>query len=276
MCQKKLIHEKDWDILVILDACRYDFFERVYGDYFCGDLRSVESSGTCTSEWLVSTFDSRFLDAVYCSGNPYINSFDLRSGFFDAENHFFDVVDVWDSAWDDEKATVLPENMNECVFDCRERYPEKKVIAHYMQPHVPYLNFEDWKWDSFGVEAGGEDQEDDGFQGLRTKLGNVLESVLGRRITGELRQKIFGVNVLEEEIAEAVGGEKVRKSYLYNLRTVLEKVSELVDRTEGKIIVTSDHGELLGENGHYGHRKWFGKTEILKTVPWLEVKNNIQ
>ncbi len=30
------IIEEDWDNLIILDACRYDFFERVYKDYLAG------------------------------------------------------------------------------------------------------------------------------------------------------------------------------------------------------------------------------------------------
>jgi hypothetical protein len=33
--------------------------------------------------------------------------------------------------------------------------------------------------------------------------------------------------------------------------------------------VTSDHGELLGENGNYGH---FGEHPILHSVPWFEIR----
>lgn len=53
--QKNLINERDWDCLVILDACRYDYFEKVYEDYLSGDLRKVLSSGSCTEEWLNKT-----------------------------------------------------------------------------------------------------------------------------------------------------------------------------------------------------------------------------
>lgn len=30
MNQKELIRSQEWDCLIILDACRYDFFERIY------------------------------------------------------------------------------------------------------------------------------------------------------------------------------------------------------------------------------------------------------
>ena len=33
MKEQNLFNE-DWDTLIILDACRYDFFEKVYRDYF--------------------------------------------------------------------------------------------------------------------------------------------------------------------------------------------------------------------------------------------------
>lgn len=29
--QKRLIHETDWDTLIVLDACRYGYFKEVYG-----------------------------------------------------------------------------------------------------------------------------------------------------------------------------------------------------------------------------------------------------
>jgi len=39
---------------------------------------------------------------------------------------------------------------------------------------------------------------------------------------------------------------------------------------EGEIIVTADHGELLGENGEWGHPIGSEKP-ALRGVPWLEV-----
>ena len=41
---------------------------------------------------------------------------------------------------------------------------------------------------------------------------------------------------------------------------------------EGDVVVTSDHGEMLGENGMVGHIKTFPDNQILREVPYLETK----
>ena len=45
----------------------------------------------------------------------------------------------------------------------------------------------------------------------------------------------------------------------------------MVKELDGKVVVTADHGELLGENGHWGHKIGLENTELLE-VPWLKVK----
>ncbi|KXA93239.1 hypothetical protein AKJ64_01105 [candidate division MSBL1 archaeon SCGC-AAA259E17] len=59
--QKYLIEKKDWNCLIILDACRYDFFESNYDEYLNGKLRKVISEGTNTSQWLKRTFQTSML-----------------------------------------------------------------------------------------------------------------------------------------------------------------------------------------------------------------------
>jgi len=62
---------------------------------------------------------------------------------------------------------------------------------------------------------------------------------------------------------EGVAG--VRNAYRENLELVLNYVKQLVaEIPSGKIIITADHGEWLGEDGRYGH--------ALMEVPWLEIK----
>ena len=60
------------------------------------------------------------------------------------------------------------------------------------------------------------------------------------------------------------------KAYEMNLRIVLKYVKELTKELSGRTIITSDHGEMLGENNLYGH--FAGSTkEILRIVPWFEI-----
>lgn len=65
------ITEGKWDILIILDACRYDFFRKVYGNYLPGHLKKRKSRGSGTTEWLAKTFKEVY-DITYISANPYV------------------------------------------------------------------------------------------------------------------------------------------------------------------------------------------------------------
>jgi len=40
---------------------------------------------------------------------------------------------------------------------------------------------------------------------------------------------------------------------------------------KGKTIITSDHGEFLGEHGYYGHEARKSEDPVLRVVPWLEM-----
>ena len=45
--------EEDWDFLIVLDACRFDYFSEFYGDFFDGKLEKKISAGCSTVEWLL-------------------------------------------------------------------------------------------------------------------------------------------------------------------------------------------------------------------------------
>ncbi|RLI40500.1 hypothetical protein DRO64_08910, partial [Candidatus Bathyarchaeota archaeon] len=64
---------------------------------------------------------------------------------------------------------------------------------------------------------------------------------------------------------------RLREAYRDNLRLVLEYVNKIVKETEGGIIITSDHGEMLGEYRLFLHPCRI-ECKILRLVPWLEVR----
>lgn len=68
-----------------------------------------------------------------------------------------------------------------------------------------------------------------------------------------------------------ISQKEVISAYKDNLELVMEQVEELVDELDGRTVVTADHGELLGENGLYGH---IAKSDAkaLREVPWDVVK----
>jgi len=70
---------------------------------------------------------------------------------------------------------------------------------------------------------------------------------------------------------EIVGLKFLRKAYEDNLKLVLEEVKKLVKNLEGKIVVTSNHGECFGEKFIIEHPTGIYIKELVE-VPWLIVE----
>jgi hypothetical protein len=262
---------ESWDSLIILDACRYDYFERVFRDYIDGRLTKRISPGTWTVEYCKKCFTTRYEDVVYISGNPYIRSNRVRISKkirkllspdeqFNAEEHFYRVIDVWNSGWNDDLGTVLPEAVNRATLDALNRYPGKRLIVHYLQPHYPYLTLRGVKFKRRVMERMA------GF--IRWRLVDLFGKEKGLRFG--VRLKLPPPPSSEQLVARRIGLDGIKKAYEDNLRAVMKNVAILINHLQGKIIITSDHGELLGEEGQYGHDVRY-RTRPLVEVPWLEV-----
>lgn len=69
------IFEETWDNLIILDACRYDFFkEAIQRSKIKGKLKLKISKGSHTISFLTRNFDKTFYDEiVYLTANPHVD-----------------------------------------------------------------------------------------------------------------------------------------------------------------------------------------------------------
>lgn len=272
------ITEEDWDYLIVLDACRYDIFKDVYEDYLKGDLSKRESSACRTPDWFKAEFDDKeFDDIVYVSSNPHINSQTESKGIKASEN-FHKVVDVWFKGWDDDKMTVPPEEVTEAAFQAKSDYPNKRMIIHFIQPHYPYLDkkIEGLDW----VKGQSDSSELSLFQRTIRKaerefFGDRLSKLIGRTNAWRVREKlrIRGFDGQDEKVWRELHNDMEEWHRLYedNIRKALEQVEELVKDLDGKVVVTADHGEALGEEDVYVHPP-NTDIDVLKEVPWLEVK----
>jgi len=140
----KIMDEK-WDYLIILDACRYDYFKK-YNNILKGDLEKKLSSASCTYEWLEKNFKGKyFSDTVYVTANPRIHTDWFKKWILKDKNPFFHIEDVWRYAWNKKADTVTPKDMTKASMKMIEKYPSKKMIFHYLQPHPPYINSKDEK-----------------------------------------------------------------------------------------------------------------------------------
>jgi len=225
------VFEREWDVLVVLDACRADLLRSVAPDIeFLDSVETVRSVGSSSSEWLENTFvgHPETGDTVMVTGNTWTDR------YLDADA-FAALDEVWKYAWDEELGTVPARAVTDrAVALARERDPERLVV-HYMQPHHPFVP----------DPLDG----DDGLARTGEHSNTANPWVALRR--GDLST------------------DRVWAAYEANLRYVLREVATLLGNVDGRVAVTADHGNLFGEWGLYGH-PMHTPVPALLAVPWAE------
>jgi len=273
--------EQKWDYLIILDACRYDYFERLWQQYLSGTLRKKTSPATSTPEWLSKSFPGYYDDIIYISANPYINSLaPVRD--FSAKAHFHKIYDLWRDNWDSEKDTVLPGTVTARAREIINANSGKRAIIHYLQPHEPYLSddFADLTWhrpEPIGQRVLKKAEQGKQKTKLADKAQRIIAQILYRiGLRGKLSlwrlRKLLKMPPMShmDAVRRAYGTQGLRKAYGQNLQIVLRHVAELIESLSGTVVVTADHGEMLGEGGAYSH--WDGSdNKPLREVPWLVI-----
>ncbi len=275
--------EQNWDYLIVLDACRYDYFRNMYQDYFSGRLESALSVGSCTLEWCIKSFQGMYSDIIYISSNPYINSKTEIKGF-DARKHFYKIIDVWTFGWNEELGTVLPEKIDESTLQASKKFPEKRYIVHYLQPHAPYVSPK-YRTKGFPTQDLKNKNVLTGIQNPRgnkavERVVNPLAVFLSKLGIVKNSWKLREILKLQpaspmDAVRRIYGKAGLVEAYKQNLGFVLSSVAELCSRLLHRepsrdIKITADHGELLGENGIYSHPCGSNDPILLK-VPWFKV-----
>lgn len=267
--------EEDWDYLIVLDACRHDYFKRLYHNYLSGELWLAFSSASDTREWVKKTLSGKYDDVVYISANPHVNSkgVDVSGNGFDAREHFPKIVDVWDFGWDEKAGTIPPEEVNHAAIKAKLAYPDERLIIHYLQPHAPYLCLADHaptsvlSFHELGVV----------IHFLRNRIIRRVWLALSSQttfLTGvvwKTKRTLSGkspIRPIDTELRK-VGRTALLRAYESNLKEVLKCVARLVKHLPGKTVITADHGELLGEKNEWGHRPYYHVPQLVE-VPYFE------
>ncbi|MFW6117762.1 MAG: hypothetical protein ACOC6G_04170 [Thermoproteota archaeon] len=267
--------EEDWDYLVVLDACRYDYFEDLYSDYLDGTLKWALSPASDTREWLEKVFRGKYGDTVYVSANPHINSkgVDVGGNGFYAGEHFPEIVDVWGFGWDEKMKTVPPEAVNIAAVDTDLVHPDQRLIIHYLQPHAPYLSLFDYPSKSLlnynDLDVVIHSLRNGVLQRAWQKLS--FDSPFFTRMIWKIKRALSKNSVVRPIDFELkkVGRDGVLKAYADTLRSVLKGIKGLLKHLSGKIVITADHGELLGEKNEWGHHPHHHVPQLLE-VPYFE------
>lgn len=287
--QAELIHDfvnaNDEFALVVLDACRYDKFQSVIGNYIQGDNSAAWSPGSLTPEWGPKVWDQQY-DLTYISSNPIIGSFeyaprnnDFGYETFCAADHVSEFVDAYNFGWDEDDRTVRPEVMTDTALKVAARDTPTRMVVHYLQPHLPFVGENGFSMIPLEHKADVDSTEltgDERTQYLREETEITVREKVEKGVTWqeELEYNISVKNnelrgyrpLLEQGLIEEAD---IERGYVGNLELALSEVRRLARRLDCPVVVTSDHGELLGEWNRYEHPPI--RHPALRTVPWFEV-----
>lgn len=259
----KSVFSENWDLLIVLDACRVDALREVKDEYsFINSVDSIRSRGSTSKEWIDNTFTETYRDIIantaYVSSNGFthqledgdyvdpLDTSEIRGTMIDKNSfsrnlikertvsgefaYFEQVPDVKgkrDAPDELGRPIPSPEVLTDRAIRAGREEQHDRMMVHYMQPHAPYIH-------------------------AAVDRGHFLE------------HEQFPFSYLKD------GGDqsKVWESYLDNLRFVLDSVKRLLNNyREGTAVITADHGELFGELGLYSHKYGIPHPK-LRRVPW--------
>jgi hypothetical protein len=226
--------EKEWDLLVVLDACRADALAEVSDEYpFLDQQGTFESAGSYSLSWMLENFGddyaSEMAETAMVTGNPF-----SETAFRDED--FYQLEEVWKHTWDDDLGTIPPRPITDHAISLARSTSPTRIIVHYMQPHEPFTTHPN------------------------LKKGSSADS------WADAVDKSLWKSVQEGAVSE----QRAREAYLDELRMILNEVTLLLENVDAdKAIISADHGEAMGEAGMYGHPHGVA-IDALRLVPWYE------
>lgn len=228
------IFESDWDVLIVLDACRLDLMDEVQGEYsFIPRVDSRRSVDSMTRPWMTKNFATKYRsqteNTCYICGSPF-------SQIVLDQDDFLELEEIWKHCWDDELGTIPARPVTDWAISNHREHSPDRMIVHYLQPHHPFVPDPDLD-PGQSIDYFNEEPWDDIW--TRLQRGEVTKG-------------------------------RVWNAYRDNLRYVLDDVEILLNNIDAdNVVITSDHGNAFGEWGIYGHPMHI-PLRCLRIVPWIE------
>lgn len=218
------IYADDWDLLIIVDACRADLMQEVAPqyDWLPDEIEVRQSRATATRPWMKRTFTDEnaagMAETDYVVGNPY------SSALLD-EKDFNTLDEVHQYAWDADIGTVRPRPVTDRAIDTHRSGDGDRLLVHYLPPHFPSIP------DHLGYNMHLENWED-----ADADTGADWDGIWPAARNGE------------------ISSERIWQAYRANLEHVLDDIELLLQNVDAEnAILASDHGNALGEWWTWGH-----------------------
>jgi hypothetical protein len=269
------VFERDWDVLVVLDACRVDSLREFTPTFpWLDSIGSLRSVGSMSAEWMLKTFTEAYLDEIARTAlvsrnvwsqrvlvdrlhehdnDPANRNYDMiRRGYpnwspvaADALEHYERVEPV---ANQDQRlhpeSSSIPQIVTDRAISVGRNVDFDRLVVWYRMPHLNFFaDAVDWS-------------PDDSLDALMS----------GLEPTRSLRPEEKSAAPVKEG---DVSRETMRELYLGNLHLVLSYVDILLENIEAEdVVISADHGEGLGET--VWKHPYACPFAPVKTVPWAK------
>jgi hypothetical protein len=210
--QHDRLKDLDWDIVVVLDACRWDTLEAV-ADW---PMDYCHTPGTTTREWLTAAGESGvFEDTHVVSANVnYERHDDLGERTLEK---------LWETDWDGRLGNVAPEPVLDRADEALDA-ADAPVVAHVVPPHAPYIAKVGEEW--LPVFPG--------VQSWKNSPG-------GDTIDQYSQQEAMAGGLVDLD--------RAARGYRASVESVWSVTADYVGRwvkAGNTVVVTADHGETFG------------------------------
>jgi len=234
------VYSKHWDVLVVIDACRYDLaleLSEKNSFNWWNNIESTWSLGSSSEEWMEKNFTPDYAEEMsntaHITANVYSN-FELNNSDWRI------LLESWKDHWDDTIGTTPADMVIKQSIQVWEDKNPDKMIVHLMQPHAPFISH-GWS---------------------HTPISNSdITSTWGQYDT----EKTVWNQYRDGEISH----DQLWTAYKDNLEYALTHIDTLLNSIDAETVaITADHGNALGEYGVYGHPTGIGHPNLRK-VPYV-------
>lgn len=266
------VFTRDWDVLILLDACRVDGLRHVAPEYdFIDTVGSITSVGSMSPEWIINTFTQQHREQIRDTG--LLMSHAWYYNILGKRLHTFNSLQAAREGITSESVRI--KGYYNFLY---QGYPDWNVChldTFADVDHVWKLNRKLDEHDTYNHRP--EIITDRAIDFGRSQAGNrlVVHYMLphtpfdGPAYEENRQMEEWEKNPLGAARNGDVTHEQLLSAHESNIRFVLDHVEILLRNLDAEtVIITADHGEALGEYGVYGH-PWGSLHPNVKKVPWV-------
>jgi hypothetical protein len=220
--QHHQLKDLDWDIMLVLDACRFDVFNEVVE----WPVKRVRSPASKTAEWIAVAEESGLFEGTtIVAGNANYTSDQWDLGELK-------IIDVFANNWDEKLGIVPPEPVLDAT-DEQIKAGNSPVVGHILPPHGPYIGRVADEW-----------------------FPAFPDTQIWKRGPGTLEELISPQVAMATGVIDADEAWQAYRASVSGTWEVCQPYIARWVRDGNKVLVTADHGEAFGgirEFGLYAH-----------------------